>query len=285
MGHEFCGQVEEGRGGEAGSLAGQKMISHAIVHCGQCPACLRGDTNLCGGRQVFGMHRTGALAEYVAVPERILIPWPAGLPAASAIFAEPLANGINALRQGSSPRRSRIVVIGAGPIGLMCLFAAKRIHHANVVVSDRLAERLQAARILGADCTVNVLQQDLETEVRTHWSGERAEYVIDAVGNAETKRLALALVEPGGTVVWVGLHEDQMSLNSYAVTLGQKCVAGSYSGSLNDLKLAVQLLASENMDTSWATQYPMEQAATAFRDLLKEEEKKVKAIVQFHAAL
>jgi D-arabinose 1-dehydrogenase-like Zn-dependent alcohol dehydrogenase len=60
-------------------------------------------------------------------------------------------------------------------------------------------------------------------------------------------------------------------------------VAGSYSGSLNDVKLAVQLLASENLDISWATLYPLEQAAAGFRAVLDEGEKKVKAILQFHA--
>ena len=285
MGHEFCGQVEEVHGAEASELIGRRMISHALVHCGQCPACLRGDTNLCAGRQVFGMHRQGAFAEYVAVPQRILIPWPDGLPATAAIFAEPLANGINAMRQGPNARKSKVLVIGAGPIGLMCLFAAKRLHHSSVVVSDLLPERLEAARLLGADLTVNPLQHSLEGESRGYWGGERAEYVIDAVGSAETKRLALDLVEPGGMVVWVGLHEDLISLNSYALTLGQKCVAGSYSGSLEDLKQAVQLLALGNFDTSWVTRYPLEEAEAGFRDLLKEEGKKVKAILQFQDSL
>ena len=284
MGHEFCGRVEEARGEAARELLGRRVISHALVHCGQCTACLRGDTNLCAGRQIFGMHRPGAFAEYVAVPERVLIPWPDGLAAAAAVFAEPLANGINAMRQGPSARKSRVVVIGAGPIGLMCLVAAKRLHQSRVVVSDRLRERLDAARLLGADLTVNPLHQSMESECRDYWAGERAEYVIDAVGSAETKRLAVDLVEPGGMVVWVGLHEDQMSLNSYAVTLGQKCVAGSYSGSLADLKLAVQLLSS-GFDTSWATRYRLEDAEAGFRDLLKDEGKKVKAIVQFEDAL
>jgi L-iditol 2-dehydrogenase len=283
MGHEFCGQVEEARGVSVGELIGHRVISHALVHCGQCPACLRGDTNLCGGRQIFGMHRPGAFAEYVAVPERVLIPWPDGLPATTAVFAEPLANGINAMRQGPNARKSRVVVIGAGPIGLMCLFAAKRLYDSRVVISDRLPERLDAARLLGADLTVNPLHQNLESEMRNYWGGERAEYVIDAVGSAETKLLALDLVEPGGMVVWVGLHEDLISLNSYAVTLGQKCVAGSYSGSLNDLKQAVELLASGGFDTSWVTCYRLEDAEAGFRDLLKEEGKKVKAIVQLES--
>jgi threonine dehydrogenase-like Zn-dependent dehydrogenase len=280
MGHEFCGQVEEVHGEDAEGLKGRRVIAHALVHCGECSACLRGDTNLCVRRQVFGMHRPGAFAEYVAVPKRVLIPWPEGLSAAAAVFTEPLANGINAMRQGTLARKSRVVVIGAGPIGLMCLFAAKRVHQSSVVISDRVEERLDASRLLGADLTVNSLRQNLEAESRNYWAGERAEYVIDAVGSAETKRLSLDIVEPGGAVVWVGLHEDAINLNSYALTLDQKSVSGSYSGSVDDLRQAAQLLAAGNFDTSWATQYALEDGEIGFRDMLLTEGKKIKAILQ-----
>ena len=134
LGHEFCGQVEEVYGEDPGGLRGRRMIPHAVVHCGQCPACLRGDTNLCYRGEIFGMHRPGAFAEYVAVPERVLIPWPENLSPDAAIFTEPLANGINALRQGGTTRRSKVAAIRAGPIGLMCLFAAKTLHQSSVAI-------------------------------------------------------------------------------------------------------------------------------------------------------
>jgi threonine dehydrogenase-like Zn-dependent dehydrogenase len=281
MGHEFCGQVEEVHGAQADRLKGRRVIAHALVHCGECSACLRGDTNLCLRRQVLGMDRPGAFAEYVAVPERVLIPWPEDLPAATAVFTEPLANGINAMRQGPNARRSRVVVIGAGPIGLMCLFAAKRLYHSSVVISDRIPERLDAARMLGADLTVHSSHQDLATETLKYWAGERAEFVIDAVGSSETKLLSLDLVEPGGMVVWVGLHQDRIQLNSYALTLGQKCVSGTYSGSMDDLRQSAQLLAAGDFETSWATRYMLEEGETGFRDMLKGEGNKIKAILQF----
>ena len=197
MGHEFCGVVERVQGEDRHGLQGRRVLCHAVVHCGQCCACRRGDTNLCARREVFGMHRPGGFAEYVAVPERVLLLWPENLPDHSAVFTEPLANGINAMRQGGAARRSRVVIIGAGPIGLMCLFAARRLHQSSVIVSDPISVRLDAARLLGAELTVNPLHQDLDAESRMHWCGEHAEYVIDAVGSAETKQLALDLLEPG----------------------------------------------------------------------------------------
>jgi threonine dehydrogenase-like Zn-dependent dehydrogenase len=281
MGHEFCGWVEEVRNTHNRWADGSRVISHALVHCGNCAACLRGDTNLCLHRQVFGMQRPGAFAEYVAVPERVLIPWAEGVPSSTAVFAEPLSNGINAMRQGPTARRSRVIVIGAVPIGLMCLVAAKRLHHSTVVVADRIPERLEAARMLGADLTVNVLHQSLADEIHKYWSGDGAEFVVDAVGSAETKPLSVELAEPGGMIVWVGLHEDLIHLSSYDLTLGQKCVSGTYSGSMSDFRQAAELLSSDNFDTSWATRYPLEDGETAFRDMLLSRGSNIKAILQF----
>ena len=163
----------------------------------------------------------------------------------------------------------------------MCLFAAKRLYQSSVVISDRIPERLEAALVLGADLTVHASHQNLATETLTYWAGERADFVIDAVGSSETKLLSLDLVEPGGMVVWVGLHQDRIQLNSYALTLGQKCVSGTYSGSMDDLRQSAQLLAAGDFETSWATRYTLEEGETGFRDMLKGEGNKIKAILQF----
>jgi threonine dehydrogenase-like Zn-dependent dehydrogenase len=281
MGHEFCGFIEEVRGIRSGWAKGSKVIVHALIHCGECAPCRRGDTNLCITRQVFGMHRPGAFAEYVAVPERVLISCPEDLPTATAVFAEPLANGLNAMRQGPTARKSRVVVIGAGPIGLMCALAAKHVYRSNVVVADLVSERLDAARMVGADRTVHVPQQDLAREARSYWDGDKAEFVIDAVGSAETKLLSLELTEPGGMAVWVGLHQDRINLDSYALTLGQKSVGGTYSGSMNDLRQAVQLLASGVLEIGWAKRYRLQDGEMGFREMLEGKGDNIKAILGF----
>ena len=282
MGHEFCGWVEATKNTDGRWLEGQAVIAHALVHCGHCSPCRRGDTNLCIHRQVFGMQRPGAFAEYIAVPERVLIPWRNHLPPDTAVFAEPLANGINAMRQGSSGRRSRVVVIGAGPIGLMCLFAAKKIYQSDVIVADRIVERVDSARLLGADLAVHVPGQSLAAAMQQHWRGAGAEYVIDAVGSSETKRNSIDLAEPGGTVVWVGMHDDLIHFNSYGITLQQKTLAGTYSGSMSDLEKAVELLGTEHLDTSWATRFPLEEGRAAFQAMLRPTRGSIKAILQLN---
>ncbi len=285
MGHEFCGWVEATKNTHGRWSDGQPVIAHALVHCGRCHPCLRGDTNLCAHRQVFGMQRPGAFAEYIAVPERVLIPWGNDLPADTAVFAEPLANGINAMRQGSSGRRSRVIVIGAGPIGLMCLFAAKKIHHSDVIVADRIVERVEAARLLGAKMAVHVPGQSLAAAMHQHWSGASAEYVIDAVGSSETKKNSIELAEPGGTIVWVGMHDDLIDFNSYSLTLDQKTLAGTYSGSMGDLEQAIQLLNTEHLDTSWASRFSLDEGSAAFQAMLRPKRGSIKAILQLNNGL
>jgi threonine dehydrogenase-like Zn-dependent dehydrogenase len=281
MGHEFCGFVEQVRRTQGSWVEGDQVIAHALVHCGECVPCRRGDTNLCINRQLFGMHRPGAFAEYVAVPERALIPCPQGLSSETAVFAEPLANGLNAMRQGAAQRKSRVVVIGAGPIGLMCALAAKQVYKSNVVVADLVPQRLDAARRVGADLTVNVLHQDLVHEIRDYWGGGNAEFAIDAVGSAETKSLSLDLIEPGGMAVWVGLHQDKISFDSYALTLAQKSIGGSYSGSSDDLRQAAQLLASGILDTGWVKKFQLEDGENGFRQMLDGKGDNIKAILRF----
>ena len=128
MGHEFCGTIAAvGPGGDA-ALVGRKCVSNSLIPCGRCVRCVRGDTHLCADRQIFGMHRGGAFAEYVRVPTRVLIPWPEELSAPAAALAEPLGNGVHIVNLTRHLPLRTALVIGAGPIGLMCQQALQMSH-------------------------------------------------------------------------------------------------------------------------------------------------------------
>jgi L-iditol 2-dehydrogenase len=280
MGHEFCGLIEEIGAEVRGWDRGEPVISHALVHCGECAFCGRGDTNLCPNRQVFGIHRMGAYAEYVAVPARALVRWPASLSRSAAALAEPLANGVNVVRVSGSHAKDRVLVIGAGPIGLMCLQAARVMCGSSVAVADLVDERLAAARALGADAAVNPKTEDLRSSLMALWGVAEADCVIDAVGSEGTKRQSLAFLSSGGVAVWLGLHGDVLTLDSYDVTLRQKAIVGSYSASLDGLKEAVGLLTSECVDVEgWVKKFPFDQGVTAFEQMLEGAGDNIKAVV------
>lgn len=280
MGHEFCGTVEAVGPGVAAFGPGQRVVSHSLVACGACAPCRRGQAHLCARRQVFGMHRPGAFAEFVAAPAAGLVPWPEGLPAEVACLAEPLANGLHAARLTEALRPERVLVVGAGPIGLMAQQAYQHRAGAQVLVADLNPARLAVARRLGAARTVYPREDDLAEAARAWTDGEGVDVAVDAVGAARTRRDALAATRPGGAVVWIGLHEREAAFDAYDVILPEKQILGSYAATASELAEAVGLLAEGAVDAaSWTHVFPLAEGAAAFRRMLAAEGDDVKAVL------
>jgi threonine dehydrogenase-like Zn-dependent dehydrogenase len=280
MGHEFCGVVEE-TGPRVSSLAaGQRVVSHSLFGCGQCVRCARGDSHLCARRQLFGMNRAGGFAEYVSVPEQCLVAWPEPLPADVASLAEPLANGVHVVGLTRQLNPGIVVIIGAGPIGLLCQQAFQCLSSADVVVADLIRERLDVASRLGAKHIVDSRHEDLLEEVLSLTDGEGADVLVDAVGSGLSKQQSLAATRPGGTTVWIGLHENTVTIDSHEVTLAERRVQGSYAASLDELKVAVDLLATGRIDgTSWIKTFPLIEGVEAFRSMLAARGDNIKGVL------
>ena len=280
MGHEFCGTVEALGPGVAGVGVGDRAVSHSLVSCGACVRCRRGDTHLCAYREIFGMHRPGAFAEFVAVPARCLVPWPDGLPAEAACLAEPLANGVHMVRLTAALAPRTVLVIGAGPIGLMAQQAYQTMAGAEVVVADLSAERRAVAARLGARQTVDPREADPVAVVHEWTEGEGADVVIDAVGSGLTKRQSVAATRPGGAAVWIGLHEDSVTLDTYAVTLPERHVLGTYAATQGELAEAVGLMAAGRVDgTSWPERFSLDDGVEGFHRMLAARGADLKAVL------
>ncbi|KAA0231776.1 alcohol dehydrogenase catalytic domain-containing protein [bacterium] len=280
MGHEFCGTIVESGDAFQAFHKGQKVISHSVANCGACRPCRRGNTHLCENRQIFGMHRPGAFAEFINVPAQCLIRWPEDLPAATACLAEPLANGVHVANLIKTRHPKMICVLGAGPIGLLCQQAAQILLGSTTIVSDFIPERLEIAKKLGAQVTVNARQENAVEVVREITSNEGVDVVIDAVGAATTKQQALEMVRPGGAVVWIGLHENTIAFDSYKVTLPEVTIYGSYAATLHELQEAVNLMASRRVEVeSWVQTFPLADGVTAFQKMLAAKGSDVKAVL------
>lgn len=280
MGHEFCGTIASVGANVNDWQAGDRVVSNSLVPCMKCVRCQRGDTHLCADRQIFGMHRPGAFAEQVAVPANCLITWPEDLDADAACLAEPVANGVHMVNLTAHLPSQTVLVIGAGPIGLMALQAFKALRDSQVWVADLQPERLKVAQSLGAAGTINVGEENTTEIIQKATEGEGADIVIDAVGSGATNVAALEAVRPGGAVVVIGLHEDSRSFDSYKVTLPEKQVIGTYAATLDELKQALSLLHSGKVETgSWVQTFPLEDGVEAFQRVLAAQDKDIKAVL------
>jgi threonine dehydrogenase-like Zn-dependent dehydrogenase len=280
MGHEFCGTVAETGSAVRDWSPGARVVSNSLVPCGRCGRCARGDTHLCAGRQIFGMHRPGAFAEYVHVPARCLLPWPDQLPAAAAALAEPLANGLHVVNLTRHLPAATVLVIGAGPIGLFCLQALRVERDARVLVADLSPARLAVAKRLGAARVINPREEDIARVVAGETGGEGADLTVDAVGSAVTKRTSLEALRPGGASVWIGLHEDTVTLDTYGITLPEKQVLGTYAARLEELSVALGLMASGKVDAlTWVQSFPLAEGVAAFHRMLAAQGADIKGVL------
>jgi L-iditol 2-dehydrogenase len=280
MGHEFCGTITEVGAAVRDWRPGARVVSNSLVPCGHCIRCQRGDTHLCADRQIFGMHRRGAFAEFVNVPARCLLPWPDDLPAEAAALAEPLANGIHVVNLTRHLPAATALVIGAGPIGLFCQQALQVLRGAQVFVADLSPERLAVAKKLGAAGVINPRHEDAAALLRAATAGEGADLTVDAVGSGLTKKLSLDALRPGGATVWIGLHENTATLDTYGITLPEKQVFGTYAAKIEELRLALDLMATRKVDAlTWVQRFALKDGVEAFHRMLAAKGADLKAVL------
>ena len=253
MGHEFAGTRP----------GGERVVINPILSCGECDLCRRGLRHICPRRAIIGVHRPGGFAERVAVPSSALRPVPHWLSWEAAAVVEPAANAVHAWHRTGPAVGARVAVIGCGAIGLLCVLAALAGEAGSVDVTDLAAERMAAARGLGAA------------------AGElRGEYdvVIDAVGSAATRAKSVAHQRPGGVAVWLGLAEEEAGFDANALVRGEKQVLGSFAYSDEEFADAMALLRNTNLD--WTASYPLAQGAAIFTELMNGGTRPVKALLR-----
>jgi threonine dehydrogenase-like Zn-dependent dehydrogenase len=280
LGHEFCGEIVDTGRGVSNFKLGERVVSHSLIGCGECRRCLRGEVNLCAHRQIFGMQRLGAFAELVTAPEKSVVAWPDHLSAEAASLAEVLANGVHVVGLSKRLNPRKVAILGAGAIGLMTLQAFQVLTGAEVIVSEIIPERLEAASKLGAKLAINPNQDDFQSAVLDWTDGEGADVVVDACGLSATKQQSLPATRSGGATVWIGTHENTIMMDSYDITLSERCVQGSYAATMAELQLSVDLLASGKVDgSSWIKAFPLNEGVTAFERMLAAQGDDIKAVL------
>jgi 2-desacetyl-2-hydroxyethyl bacteriochlorophyllide A dehydrogenase len=218
-GHEIAGVVERLGPGPAAFAPGDAVAIEPLSSCGDCAPCRAGRDSICPDLQLFGVHRAGGMAEYLTVPAKRLHRVPQDLDARLAALAEPLAVAIHGLRRGGLAPGQRVLVLGAGSVGLLCVLAARHFGATDVRVSARHAHQAELARALGA---TRVLAESEATReaLALRARSDGVELAIETVGGgADTLRAAVAALGPGGAVSVLGLFTGPVSVDPYPLLM------------------------------------------------------------------
>ncbi len=277
QGHEFAGIVLGYGGGGGGPVAvGERVAVEPLLPCGACYPCRLGRGNCCVRLRVLGAHVDGALTELIAVPTERLYPT-ADLAPELAALVEPVSIGVQAVARGGIGAEDRVLVFGAGPIGQAVVLAAVD-RGARVMAVDRFGSRLDLARRLGAEATVEVGSDDLATAVAAWTGGDGPSVAVDAVGAPAVIRSCVDLVASAGRVVIIGLSDQEVSLPVIDFTRKELTIVGSRNNA-GLFGAAVDLVSRrrEEVGALITQRYPLAEvaAAIAFADEHPAEVEKV----------
>jgi len=265
MGHEAVGAIDEiGEAVDPGRV-GERVVLSPILPCGACEACRDGRTNVCPNGRLVGRELTGGFASRFAVPASAAVPIAASVPDDLATLTEPLANAVHvttrSVRSGDD-----VLVIGAGPIGVLMARMALEQGARCVYSTDPVPNRLAFAREQGA---TPLEGGDPEAALHEATGGRGVDVVIDAAGFETTWALGLRVVRPGGRIEAVGLGMPAGTVDFFAIAGKEIQVTGSFAWTDEDFARALALIEAGAIDTpGWFTSVPLAEGQRAFEELV-----------------
>ena len=202
LGHEFSGIVEDSRS----DLNGRRVAIDPAIACKECEYCLDGNPNFCEQLHFAGHGEDdGALREYLTWPERNLYPLPEVISDEEGALLEPLGVALHALELGKIQPGAAVGVFGVGPIGLMIVQLARLAGASEILVTDRLNHRLEAALTMGATQGFVVTDDWDHGEIWSATQGRGVQVAFEAAGENQAVESAIEAAKPGGRVILIGI--------------------------------------------------------------------------------
>lgn len=239
-GHEIAATIEAiGVDVPAEFGPGLDVTVSPYTNCGTCAACLRGRSNACQSNQTLGVQRDGAMTSYFVAPWQKLFA-SGGLSLRELSVVEPLSVGFHASARGRVTGADTVLVLGCGAVGLGAI-AAAAFAGATVVAADLDGAKLELARKAGASHVIHSSRQQLPDVVRDLTNGLGPDVVIEAIGLAETFRLAVDVVAFTGRVVYVGYAKQPVTYETKLFVQKELDILGSRNA-LNEFPTVIAML-------------------------------------------
>lgn len=239
IGHELAGEVAEAPAGSS-LQAGEIVCIEPYLSCGACRACHQGKTNCCQNLQVLGVHRDGGACEYIAVPERNVVP-AAGLGLDEAAMVEFLAIGAQGVQRSGLGPKSRVAVVGAGPIGVAAAIFAKA-RGAEVSVLDVNIRRLAFCKDeIGIDHAFEVTPE-IDVSLKAATGGDFFDVVLDATGSPKAMMKGFSYVGHGGTYVLLSIVRADITFNDPEFHKRETSLLGSRNATRHDFEVVLDAM-------------------------------------------
>lgn len=281
-GHEFSGQVVKVGKHVTKVKLGDKVVGEHVVTCRKCNYCLTGRPNLCDQRKIIGVHRPGALAEYLSIPEDLVYKFPKKLSYDETALVEPLSISLYAVQEAGFLLGKRVAVIGQGPIGLL-LDQVLSAAGAMVVGIDVRQTSLNFAK--GKKWIhhgINSKTQNIKKRLQEINSPEGFDVVFEAVGIEATAKQSFQLARRDGDVYLLGVFSSPAKINMMDIVRKELNVFGSWTCAFS-FPGAIDLLDRKKVNTKGLITniYEAKDGIKAFADAESYKNNRIKTIIRF----
>ena len=280
-GHEFSAEIITIPKNDRGLKVGDIVTCNPYFNCKECYACKRGIVNACHDNQTMGVQRDGSFQEYITMPiERIIDG--KGLSAKELALIEPFSISCHALSRAEVKNGDNLLIMGAGPIGLFALIRAKAIG-ARVLIADMLQSRLDLAKEFGADCAVNVKDNDLHTVCDEFTNGNGFDVCVEACGAPETFLSCIDEAACGANIILIGNGKRETTFVHSIILKKELNIFGSRNAFTKDFETLINLVKNEkvNIIKMVSGVYNIDNAHEAFEALTHNDGTLAKLLIQF----
>lgn len=280
-GHEFTGEIAEVGASVTNLKKGTRVVAEHVVGCGKCQYCQEGRKNICDEMVVYGLHRPGALAEYMAIPASLVYPVPDKLTDDEAVLVEPLSIAVYGVRRGGVKVGDVVTVTGQGPIGLFLDQVASAAGALVFGVDINPARLEYAKKHRLADGVINSKETDVVKALAELAQTDGSDVSFEAVGQEVTAATALQLVRPEGRMVVLGVFEHDININMMKVVKKEITVVGSWT-CLNVFPATINMLESGTVKTEGfiTHRYPFSEVDKAFAEADSYSDNRIKSIIE-----
>lgn len=279
-GHEFSAEIVSIPENDRGLKAGDIVTANPYFNCGECYSCKRGFVNCCTDNKTMGVQRDGSFCEYVAMPiERIYDG--KGLSAKELALVEPFTISWHAVNRAPIKKGDKVLIVGAGPIGLFALISALE-KGAEVYVSDILDGRLEKALEFGAWGVINSAKNDVVAEAMRITDGDGFDVCIEACGQSVTFLNCIDCAAFAGNIILIGNGKKETTFLHSILLKKELNVFGSRNSYPKDFKAVIDIIASGRVDVLKMVSdiYPMDRADEAFKALANNKGDLCKVLVK-----
>ena len=279
-GHEFSAEIIDIEENNLGLKVGDIVTANPYFNCGSCYSCNRGIVNACTSNETMGVQRDGSFAEYITMPiERIYSG--KGLSAKTLALIEPFSIGYHASKRGNIKPDHKVLVIGAGAIGIFAAISAK-LKGATVYISDVFEKRLENALKFGIDGTIDVSKENLEEKTKELTNGNGFDVCIEAVGQSSTFLDCINCAAFGADIILIGNGKKETTFNHSILLKKELNIYGSRNALKSDFLELIDFISSGKISVDGIVSdiFDKEDALKAFDSLVHNDGSKFKVLVK-----